>query len=88
MKVKYWIRTDKQQSECHDVLEVDDGEWGSMSNTERENLMKEAAFNHLEWGFQVVDSPEGTAVAKTRPHKHSYDDQECWCDTPEPAGNS
>lgn len=55
VRIRYYIRTDKVGSKCSDVLEVDGEEWASMSEDEREELMKEAAFNHMEWGYRVVE---------------------------------
>jgi hypothetical protein len=61
MKVRYWIATSKYGSECRDTLEFEDGEWEAMTDDEQEEVMKEAAFNHLEWGFKVVDSVSDSA---------------------------
>lgn len=55
MKVRYWISTNKQGSECSDIVEFDDDEWSAMTEDEQEAAMKESAFNHLDWGYETVD---------------------------------
>jgi hypothetical protein len=60
VKVKYWINTDKVGSKCQDVIEIDDAEWLSMNDQERDELMKDQAFQHLDWGYEVVEQPETT----------------------------
>lgn len=58
VRVKFYIRTDAIGSECEDVIEFSREEWDAMSEQEREEEMKEYAFNHMEWGFKVVSAEE------------------------------
>jgi len=44
VRVKYSIMTNKVGSECEDVLEFDREDWDSMSETDHEEEMKQAAF--------------------------------------------
>jgi len=51
IKIEYSIRTSKQGSECGDIVEMDRAEWDAMNENEREEIMRDAAFNHVEWCF-------------------------------------
>ena len=52
--IHYWIRTDKQGSECADTLEMDKAEWESMTEQEQEEYMREVAFDSMEWNYGEV----------------------------------
>jgi|TARA_B100001057_G_scaffold431904_1_gene459701 hypothetical protein len=54
IRIKYYVRTDMVGSTCEDVLEMPRAEWEAMSEREREEMMKECAFNSMEWGFYEI----------------------------------
>ena len=54
VRVKYSIMTNKVGSECEDVLEFDREDWDSMSETDHEEEMKQAAFEEMEWYWVEV----------------------------------
>lgn len=54
MRVKYWISTNKIGSKCEDVVEFGDDEWNEMTEEDREEAMKELAFNHIEWSYEAL----------------------------------
>jgi len=54
VRVKYSIMTNKVGSECEDVLEFDREDWDSMSETDHEEEMKQAAFEEVEWYWVEV----------------------------------
>ena len=49
VRVKYSIMINKVGSDCEDVLEFDREDWDSMSEDERGEEMKQAAFEEVEW---------------------------------------
>jgi hypothetical protein len=51
--LRYWIQTDKIGSKIINEMEVDDEDWQSMSEDEREELARDAAFERMEWGWEV-----------------------------------
>ena len=51
MVIKFWIQTDRQGSLCEDSFQIDDEEWGNLSEEEKEEMCRDAAFNYLEWGW-------------------------------------
>ena len=54
VRVKYSIMTNKVGSECEDVLEFDREDWDSMSETDHEEEMKQAAFEEMEWYWEEL----------------------------------
>lgn len=52
MKVRFEISTDKIGSKCTDVIEFDDDEWAEMTPEDREEAMREIAFQHIEWNWE------------------------------------
>jgi len=61
VKIKYYVRTDIVGSTCEDTEEFDRAEWEAMSEKEKEDAMRELAFNSMEWGFREI--PEGSEDA-------------------------
>lgn len=55
IKVKYSVRTDKVGSKCSDVVEFEREDWESMTEEEREEEMKQHAFDEIEWNYVVVE---------------------------------
>ncbi|VVE34002.1 DUF7167 family protein [Pandoraea commovens] len=55
MKIEVWIRTNKIGSNCDASFEIDDAEWESMTEEEREDMCKDAAFSYLEWGWEAEE---------------------------------
>jgi hypothetical protein len=53
IRVRYSIKTDAVGSECSDVVEYSKEEWDAMADDVKEAEMREIAFNHLEWNFEV-----------------------------------
>jgi len=53
-KFEVFIQTNKVGSRCADIVEFEDEEWEDMSESEREETMKEIAFNYLDWGFKEL----------------------------------
>jgi hypothetical protein len=54
IKVRVRISTRKVGSECEDVLEFERAEWESMTDVQRENACRPAAFEMMEWNFEEV----------------------------------
>lgn len=55
VKVKVWISTNKVGSKCEDTIEIDREEWESMTDDEKDDACQDAAFNHLDWGWKVIE---------------------------------
>lgn len=53
--VKVFIRTNKVGSECRDSFEVDREEWESMTDEDKDEMARDAAFNYLDWGYEVEE---------------------------------
>jgi hypothetical protein len=51
VKIRVYISTNRVGSECSDEIEFDREEWESMSEDEREDACRDAAFNWMEWGW-------------------------------------
>jgi len=49
VRVRVAISTQKVNSECTDVVEFDREEWEAMSDSEKEDACREAAFGMMEW---------------------------------------
>lgn len=49
-RYKVWIHTNKVGSECTDEIEIED----DATEKEVEEAAKDAAFNHLDWGFEKL----------------------------------
>ena len=54
VKIGYSIRTNKIGSECKGVVEVSREEWDSMTDDQKEALMREHAFEYIEWNWKEV----------------------------------
>lgn len=55
VKVSWYIATNKVGSECRGVAEFDREEWESMSDSEKEEVVQEVAFEWMEWSWEVVE---------------------------------
>jgi hypothetical protein len=55
-RIKVTIRTNKVGSECSDIMEFEDDDWNSMTDPEREEVCKDAAFNMMEWNFEEMEA--------------------------------
>ncbi len=55
IKIEYNIKTDIHGSDCSDVLEFDRKEWEAMSESEREEIMRDAAFERVEWDYRETE---------------------------------
>lgn len=51
-RIKITIRTNKVGSLCEDILEFEDEEWEGMSEKEREEVCRSAAFDMMEWNYR------------------------------------
>ena len=56
MNVRVWIQTDRVGSKVEEIVEVDDEEWTSMSEDEREEFCRNVAFNKMDWGWSVSEN--------------------------------
>jgi len=54
VRVKYSIRTKKVGSDCEDVVEFDREDWDLMSDNDREEEMKQAAFDEIDWHWKEL----------------------------------
>lgn len=54
VKIRFSISTNKFGSECEDELEFDREYWESLTEHEKEEEVKEYAFQYIEWGFEQV----------------------------------
>jgi len=49
-EIRVFIKTDKQGSECEDVIFVSD----DVTNEEIYEYAKEVAFNFIDWGYEIL----------------------------------
>lgn len=56
VRIRYYVRTDMVGSMCEDHIEMPRSEWEAMSEKEKDEEMKEYAFNHMEWGYNEVEA--------------------------------
>ncbi|KRW83645.1 hypothetical protein [Marinobacter sp. P4B1] len=61
IRIKYYVRTDMVGSTCEDVLEMPRSEWEAMSEQDREEMMRELAFNSMDWGYREIPTGESEA---------------------------
>lgn len=54
MKIKVYIKTNRYGSTCEETLEIDDAEWDEMTDEGREAVARDAAFEMMEWGYEVL----------------------------------
>ena len=52
MKVKVYVSTRYVGSKSEDIIEIDDEEWADMSDREKDEVMQEAMFDLIEWGYE------------------------------------
>ena len=52
MRVRVFVRTNKVGSECSDEIEIEDDEWRTMSETDREDYLRDVVWNMAEWGYE------------------------------------
>lgn len=55
VRVRVWASTNKVGSECEDIVEFDATEWAGATEEEREEWCREAAFEYIEWGYEVQE---------------------------------
>ena len=59
--IKYWLNSGANAFSCYkgtvttDQLGITVDEWDAMSETEKEEIMKEYAFEKADWGFAEDD---------------------------------
>ena len=57
MKIRVWISSPENASfEASDIIDVPDG----VSYDELEETARETAFDHIDWGYERVDSDENS----------------------------
>lgn len=57
MKIRVWISSPENASfEASDIIDIPD----SVSYDELEKTARETAFDHIDWGYERVDSDENT----------------------------
>jgi hypothetical protein len=54
VKIMVSISTQKVGSECVDEIEFDRDAWESMTDDEKEEACREAAFNMIEWNWTEI----------------------------------
>lgn len=54
VKIKVKIKTNVADSECIDTLEIDRKVWDTMTEEQREDAAREAAFSMAEWNWEVA----------------------------------
>lgn len=53
VKIKVRIETSVVGSECIDTLEIDRKVWDAMTEEQREETAREAAFGMIEWNWEI-----------------------------------
>lgn len=51
VRIRVHIGTNKVGSECTDELDFEREVWEAMSEEERDEICRDAAFNCMEWGW-------------------------------------
>jgi len=58
IKIEVYVSTNLVGSEVTDIIEFDDNAFEGLTDSERDDMMNEAArewmFEHIEWGFDVL----------------------------------
>ena len=54
VKIRVYISTNMVGSECSDIVEFEREEWDAMSDSYRENVLRDTAFNYMEWGWEEL----------------------------------
>jgi predicted Fe-S protein YdhL (DUF1289 family) len=61
---RVWLDSGANVHSCYrqiislDELGIEDEEWDSMSEEEREDVMREIAWDRMDWGFQEIQEGE------------------------------
>lgn len=61
-KFRVWLDSGANHDSCREQiisltdLNISDEQWDSMGEEDRENEMREIAFEHSDWGFCEIDS--------------------------------
>jgi hypothetical protein len=61
---RVWLDSGANVYSCYkrivslDELGIEDEEWDSMSEEERESVMRDIAWDRLDWGFQEIQEGE------------------------------
>lgn len=55
VRIEYFIETSKINSTCKDVVEIDRATWEAMTPDQRDEEIKEYAFNDLSWGYKEIE---------------------------------
>lgn len=60
-KIKWWCDSGANAFSCREgvvttkEIGITDAEWDAMTEDERESLMKEIAWDRLDWGFSEIE---------------------------------
>ena len=54
VKIRYYVRTEDGSGTFTDTIEIDADVWLEMTPEEREDYMRELAWNSVEWGWDEV----------------------------------
>lgn len=54
LKIKWHIETDNEGSRVEGEVEVDRMKWRHSDIYEKEDIIRETAFGHMDWGFEEV----------------------------------
>lgn len=54
VRVRVWMRTNKVGSKCDDVAEFTREEWAQMDDDDKENALRDVAFNMGDWGWEEI----------------------------------
>ena len=54
VKIRVYISTNRVGSECSDIVEFEREEWDAMSDSDREDALRDTAFNYMAWGWEEL----------------------------------
>ena len=57
--IKTWLDSGANIHSCREVtFEIEEDVWNSMAETEQEEYAKSFAWDHMEWGYEVVGTDD------------------------------
>lgn len=56
--IQWQINTDAYGSDCGNIEEFDKNYWESLTTDQQEQVIKEFAFDRIDWMYQQVDKPK------------------------------
>ena len=55
MKIEVSVETNKVRSKCTAEFEVEDDDWNTMSDDEKDELCREHMFAMIDWDYQIKE---------------------------------